>query len=488
MIPLFTAGRDPVRQSYLRLINYFPVGGDVEITAFDDSGTRLGPVTLGVERTTTVHINSDDLETGNAAKGLPDGTGPASGELRLEIETDLEVEALAYLRTRDGFVTAMHDVVPATASELRVVRFGAANGNAPKNRLRVMNASGDDAIVRVSAVDDDGIPADGTVAFSLPPHGARSLTAADLEAGSGDVEGALGDGEGHWRLSIESEQDVLAVHLLEIPAGHIANLSTVATRRDDGSFVVPLFPAARDKLEGVVRVVNDGDTDGTVRIAASDASDWNYEPIEMTIGANRGVEFSSDDLELGNPTKGLEIGTGAGEGDWRLELASELPIRVAAYVRTADRLLASMHDLAPRMKKRTHRGWAPRNHGYRVVSLNPGRNKNQVGFVRMTNAGREAVDLWYTGYDDAGEFRNPRTGLRDLVPGETRIVTAVELDHIGYFRPGVGKWQVQVDAARPIEVMSLMRNPTGHLVNLSTGTLERRAEVDATDSMPLSLR
>lgn len=488
MIPVFMAGRDPTRQSYLRLINYFPVGGDVEITAIDDSGTRLGPVTLGVQRTTTVHINSDDLETGNAAKGLPDGTGPASGELRLEIETDLEVEALVYLRTRDGFVTAMHDVVPVTASELRVVRFGAANGEAPTNRLRVMNASGEDAIVRVSAVDDNGNPAEETVAFSLPPHGARSLTAADLEAGSGDVEGALGDGEGHWRLNIESEQDVLAVHLLEIPAGQIANLSTVATRRDDGSFVVPLFPAASDKLEGVVRVVNDADTDGTVRIVASDASDWNYDPIEMTIGANRGVEFSSDDLELGNPAKGLEIGTGAGEGDWRLELASELPIRVAAYIRTSDGLLASMHDLAPRMKKHTHRLFPPRDHGYRVVSLNPGRNTNQVGFVRMTNAGREAARLRYTGFDDAGEYRNPISGIRDLLPGETRIIPAVELEQRTYFRPGVGKWQVQVDAARPIEVMSLMRNPTGHLANLSTGTLERRAEVDATDSMPASSR
>ena len=42
-IPYFAVAADPMRQSFLRVINYFPTGGEVRITAIDDAGTRFGP-------------------------------------------------------------------------------------------------------------------------------------------------------------------------------------------------------------------------------------------------------------------------------------------------------------------------------------------------------------------------------------------------------------------------------------------------------------
>lgn len=231
-----------------------------------------------------------------------------------------------------------------------------------------------------------------------------------------------------------------------------------------------------------MRVVNGDDADGTVRIEASDQSGWEYEAVELEIGANRAVNFDSNDLELGNADKGLSAGTGAGEGDWRLELSSDLSLRVSAYIRTTDGFLSPMHDLAPRMKAPHHRPFPPLDLGYRVVTLNPARNENQVGFLRFANPGSEATRLEYEAYDSAGEFFNPLIGIPELEPGETRIVTSLRLEEYSFNgRYGVGKWQVQVEAQRPIEVMSLLRNPTGHLVNLSSATKEQREEVSGAD-------
>ena len=43
-------------------------------------------------------------------------------------------------------------------------------------------------------------------------------------------------------------------------------------------------------------------------------------------------------------------------------------------------------------------------------------------------------------------------------------------DFSGRFGDGSGKWQLSVSADRPIQVMSLLQSPTGHLANLSRGT------------------
>lgn len=51
------------------------------------------------------------------------------------------------------------------------------------------------------------------------------------------------------------------------------------------------------------------------------------------MGASQAIQLNSRDLEDGNAGKGLPEGIGSGQGDWRLELASDLDIQVLAYVR-----------------------------------------------------------------------------------------------------------------------------------------------------------
>ena len=110
-LPLVTSASNSIQQGFVRIINRSNESGTVQIRAVDDTGERFGPVTLAIGAKASRHFNSDDLESGNEDKGLSDGVGDGGGDWRLELETTLDIKPLAYIRTEDGFVTSMHDVV-----------------------------------------------------------------------------------------------------------------------------------------------------------------------------------------------------------------------------------------------------------------------------------------------------------------------------------------------------------------------------------------
>ena len=464
LVLMFPAAQDSTRQGFARLINHAAQGGTVEIEAIDDEGTTYGPVTLGIDANETVHFNSGDLENGNDAKGLPTGTGPGNGNWRLTLASSLDIEVLTYIRTSDGFLTSMHDAVPAGEDgRHRVPIFNPGSNLNQVSQLRLINPGSGPAEVTITGIDDAGASPGGAVAVSIPTNAASSLDAAELEAiESGD---GLGDGAGKWQLYVESDQPIHVVNLMALPqTGHLTNLSTVPENVDTAGHAVPLFPAASDALgrQGFVRVINHSAVAGEVTIDAFDDTDREYARSTLTLDANQTKHFNSNDLEMGSDDKGLSGGTGAGEGDWRLLLASDLDIEVLAYIRTThDGFLTAMHDTVRREGGR-----------HRVPTFNPASNTNQVSRLRLVNAGDEAVEATISGIDDQG---NPSSGTVtvSVSPGASRTLTAQELEgggdgFEGALGDGAGKWQLVVESAQPLTVMSLLSSPTGHLTNLST--------------------
>ena len=143
----------------------------------------------------------------------------------------------------------------------------------------------------------------------------------------------------------------------------------------------------------------------------------------LTIDANETLHFNSNDLEQGNYDNGLSGGTGApGQGDWRLELTSDLDIEVLAYIRTGDGFLTAIHDVV-------EQGLI----GSRVAIFNPGRNKNQVSLMWLINPGTVDAEVTITGIDDAGTAsgrdREVAGAVRVSVPaGGARTVPAISLE------------------------------------------------------------
>ena len=474
-------------QGFVRVINRSDDDGEVRIDAYDDEGTHRGPVTLAIGAQETKHFNSEDLEAGNAGKGLSEGIGAGEGDWRLEFTSTLDIEVLGYIRTGDGFLTSMHDVAPATESGHRVVTFNPGSNVNQASRLRVVNPGTDTAEVRIEGTDDDGEPSHGAVEFTLAPGASRTLTARELESGEAQgVSGALGTGEGKWRLRVTAEQPIEVMSLLWSPTGHLTNLSTVPDNTGPGedgvdtAHAVALFPSASDRLgrQGFVRVVNRGDQAGAVQIDAWDDEGTHRAPVTLAIGVGETKHFNSDDLEGGNAEKGLEGSTDSGEGDWRLELTSPLELQVLAYIRTEDGFLTAMHDVAPSTES-----------GHRVVTFNPGKNADQVSRLRLVNPGDETAEVTIEGVDDKGASPGGAV-VFSLAAGASRTLTAKELESgeaeglSGALGTGTGKWRLTATSDRPIDVMSLLSSPTGHLTNLSTvrgkvalGVEETAAEV-----------
>ena len=475
--PMFPAAADQVRQGFVRIINHSPRAGDVRIEAYDDGGTRFGPVTLDIDADETVHFNSADLEAGNAAKGLAVGTGPGVGDWWLALSSDLDIEVLSYIRTpEDGFLTSMHDVVPPDVDgDYRVAVFNPGSNADQVSRLRLVNAGEQAAEVTITGVDDRGASPGGEVRVSVPAGAARTLAADELESGTG-LQGALGDGTGKWELRVESDRPVLVMSLLLSPTGHLTNLSTAPDNVDAGVHTVPLFPTASDPLgrQGFVRVVNRSAQAGDVTVEAFDDTDRDYGSVTLSLDANATAHFNSDDLEMGNADKGLSGSTGAGEGDWRLELSSALDIDVLAYIRTKDDgFLTAMHDTVPREGNR-----------HRVAIFNPGSNIDQVSRLRLVNAGNDPADVTIAGIEGGGASSSGGSVSVSVPAGASRTLTALELEaggdgFEGELGNGAGKWQLMVESEQPIMVMSLLSSPTGHLTNLSTAPAANFAPAEA---------
>ena len=469
-VPFFPSASDGLgRQGFARVINHSYEAGEVSIEAFDDEGTSYGPLTLSIDAVETVHFNSRDLEDGNAGKGLVGSTGTGQGDWRLELRSALDIEVLSYIRTTtDGFLTAMHDTVPVEGGRHEVVVFNPGSNRKQESLLRLVNPGDVDAEVSITGTDDNGESPGGGATVTIPAGASRTYTAAELETGdAAGLEGLIGDGSGKWRLVLESEQDIVAMSLLSSPTGHLTNLSTAPDNERDEVHFVPLFPSASDadRRQGFVRVVNRSGETGEVTVHAYDDTDLEYEAPTLAIGANEARHFNSDDLETGSVGKGLTGSTGAGQGDWRLELTSDLDIQVLAYIRTKDDgFLTAMHDLAPREAGR-----------HRVPVFNPGSNVDQRSILRLVNVDTESADISIAGIDGAG--RSPGSEVRaSLRSGGALTLSAEDLESgmeglAGALGDGGGKWQLVVESDRRVLAQSLLASPTGHLTNLSTAPI-----------------
>ena len=228
-LPLFPASSNVAgRTGFARVANLTAEEGWVDIEAVDDAGERAGPVRLRLAARATVHFNSKDLENGNAAKGLSAGIGvPTRGAWRLQLRSDLALAAAAYARHADGFVTSLHEVAPAADGAAQVAVFNGASDDGPRSLLRLANNGEEPATATITGVDDAGAAAE-PVTITVPAGEALTLTAAQLERGAESLEGALGEGDGKWRLTVEFDNPLTVMSLMESPAGHLSNLSATA--------------------------------------------------------------------------------------------------------------------------------------------------------------------------------------------------------------------------------------------------------------------
>ena len=454
VVPLFLSGASEAREGFIRIVNRSGDAGTVTIRGIDDAGWEYGPVEVAVGGTAAVHLNSRDLETGNTAKGLPQGLGSGRGDWLLLLSTALDIQPRSYIRTADGFVAGMQELARGTVANgehagFHVPTFNPGSNVRQRSSLRLVNTAYRPVEVVVAGIDDAGASPGGEVRIALGAGRSRRVEAVELENGAPGLEGALGDGRGKWRLLLTAPPEVLVLSLLESPTGHLMNISrggsADALDVDDPAVAdrhrIPLFlSASHGAREGFARIVNHSADAGEVSITATDDSGRRFGPVGLSLGGRAAVHFNSRDLERGNPGKGLPTGVGDGQGDWRLELSTDLPIEAMAFVRTADGFVASMQDLI--------------HDDGDVGFFNPASNDRQRSTLRLTNTLDRAVEIVIEGVDDQG-MAGPAGAVRlTLGAGEARTLTARQLEDggdglRGRLGDGAGKWRLSVSAPGP---------------------------------------
>ena len=472
VLPLVTAASDSGPQGFVRIINHSNRAGTVHIDAIDDTGRRFGPVTLSLKAKEAVHFDARALEQGNAPEVQIEGVGDGKGHWRLVLDSALDIEPLAYIRTPDGFLTSIHEVVAEEAAgsvRYRVPFFNPAHNRNQQSRLRLINPNERAVEVTIAGLDDQGSSGpEGKVHLTLPAGTARMLSARQLEQGDFGLAGRLGDGTGRWQLLVSAEHPLRAMSLLRSPTEHLANLSR---GNSSGEETLPLVtPASNSNQQGFVRLINRTDLTGTVDIHAIDDAGERFGPVTLWLEAKDTVHFDSRDLELGNEAKGLSGGVGDGEGDWRLELDSEeLDLEALAYISTPDGFVTSMHEVVVESDRCHH-----------VPLFNPGSNERQRSRLRLINSDEAPATVTITGFDDEGNSA-PGGEVRLVLPaGRARTLSARELESggrglRGRLGDGTGRWRLLIRASHSIRVMSLLASPAGHLSNLSTSSLEEGA-------------
>ena len=460
-LPLLPSASDALREGMVRIVNHSDESGVVAVTAIDDSGLAFGPVTLALDAGETLQFSSTDLERGNGALGMPTGIGGGRGDWRLVLDTPLDIEPLAYVRTEAGFVDSLHDLAPRRSFYHRVTLLAPGDGLPDGSALRLINPTDAPAEVAIFGVDDANALAPGQVSMVLAAGAARTVAARALENGAAGLTGRLGDGDGDWQLLIFTDAAIEAMTLLDTASGPLANLS--AARAEEGS-VLLFLPAGEAMHEGRLRITNRSEA-GTIRIYAVDDAGQAFGPVTLRMAASRTVTLSSSDLENGNAAKRLPTGLGNGEGDWRLVLASELNLDVFAYARSPDGLVSIAHNVAAEGRRRHH-----------VPFFHPARGTGQPGRLRLVNPATRNAQVEIRAWDDAGVEAPGGAVSLTVGAGASASLEAGSLEDGarglgGRLGNGEGGWRLAVQSDRDIQVMSLVENTAGHLTNVSTSSI-----------------
>lgn len=339
VVPYFLSASDPDRQSFVRIVwKACDSIREMTINAYDDAGNHYSPIAIELPSCDpgALNFNSDDLEFGNSDKHIPWGTGGGEGDWWLRIVSASDITVQAFIRTRDGFLTSAHDILPKEFIDTDRNAYVANTFNPASNRNQVSSLR----LVNTSDVEIQGITIYGTVDtgpykrlrlmhnMSLSPYQVKTITAQELEA---NADSSWSDRAGKRRLHIFAEdterllESLLAMHLMETPTGHITNLSSYMgegvkrsdygeapmSERDflrtvDGLRICLTSPCTDDYLRigGVYRSDTDS-VEGKVwdrhqrnPWQYTPGEDWNYEQINSITGGlvlDRYRSFSDDE-------------------------------------------------------------------------------------------------------------------------------------------------------------------------------------------------
>ena len=330
-------------------------------------------------------------------------------------------------------------LLPAASDELR------------EGLVRIVNLSGESGQVAVTAIDDSGSRF-GPIALEMAAGQAVRFSSADLERGNAalGIETGIGNGQGDWRLVLETPLDIEAFAYVHTPAGFIDGLRDVVSRRPFYHRVTLLAPDAFLPHGSAVRLINSSGAAAEVVIfGVDDENALASGHVSFELAAGAAHTFNARDLENGAP--GLDGRFGAGTGDWQLLIFSDTTIEAMTVLDAAAGPLANLSA-------------AQVEQGSILLFLAAG-DALREGLLRITNrsaAGRIRIRA----LDDAGRVFGPVT----LYMEGTRTVTLSSADlEAGNSAKGLprglgrgeGDWRLVLESELNLDVFAYARAQDG---------------------------
>lgn len=300
--------------------------------------------------------------------------------------------------------------------------------------------------------DNDGIP--DTVEID---NGLDSLDAADANDDA-DGDGISNLVEYQQGTDLNDEEDAGDVCLLGTPLP--ASMSSLPAEAN----LYTVNPGSNVNQQSFIRIVNAETTSTAIEIyGIDDAGQASRKgPIELELAANESLQFTAQDLESGNLSKGLTNNLCDGQGKWRLAFRSETDIQVMGFIRTKDGFLTGMSTTVPRTGNRHY-----------PYFVNPASNTNQESFLRLVNTSSAESVISINATDDEGMPASDSITLT-LQANEALQLTAADLEGgntdkglTGSLGDGSGKWQLNIFSQFELSVTSMIRTKDGFLTNLS---------------------
>lgn len=93
---------NPNQATFLRVSNVSPTVATLRLLPTDDSGHTGSEANIVIDPGASVQVSSEDLERGNASKGVFGGFGVGTGKWRVHVIADQKVRVQALVRSADG--------------------------------------------------------------------------------------------------------------------------------------------------------------------------------------------------------------------------------------------------------------------------------------------------------------------------------------------------------------------------------------------------
>jgi len=462
-------GSNVIQQTFLRFVNPNATPASVEVYGIDDDGVSSNKViSFMLPAQASLQFNAQDIENGNANK-ITGNLCNGKGKWQLKIRSDKALKVMSLIRTPDGFLTSVNDVVPKSGSSNQVFFANPASNIIQQTFMRFVNMGAGTGTVTITGVDDAGVASPGTMTFTLGPNESKQINAQEIEGGNLNkgLTGSLGNGAGKWFLTVISVLDMQVMSLIRTPDGFLTNLSGMVTINGAGDHVIQFGnPASEPARQTFLRIINTTNQMRTVAIAGID-DNGNPAPggnILFDLGPNASKQMNAGDLENGNAGKGLAGALGDGTGRWRLTVSSLGGLQVMSLVRTPDGFLTNLSRVTP-IAGNVNDAWF----------FNPGTNPNQVSSLRVINDSNTAGTVTITGIDDNGNAAPGGSVTFTIAAKSGKAITAADLENgnagiglTGALGNGAGKWRLKITSTLDLKVQGLMNTPSGFLTNLSS--------------------